>query len=47
MTILPMMINLTPLKQMSAICNLDVVDDNEGAGEPVDPDLVVPTDGAN
>jgi hypothetical protein len=47
MTILPMMINLTPLKQMSAICDLNVVDDDEGAGELVDPDPVVPTDDAN
>jgi hypothetical protein len=32
---------------MSTICDLDVVDDDEGAGEPVDPDPVVPTVGAN
>jgi hypothetical protein len=47
MTILPMMINLTPLEQMSAICDLNVVDDDEGAGEPIDPDPIVPTVGAN
>jgi hypothetical protein len=27
--------------------NLAIVDDDEGAGEPVDPDPVVPTVGAN
>jgi hypothetical protein len=28
-------------------CNLAIVDGDEGAGEPVDPDPVVPTVGAN
>jgi hypothetical protein len=29
------------------MCDLDVVDDDEGAGEPVDSDPVVPTVGAD
>jgi hypothetical protein len=28
-------------------CNLAIVDNDEGTGEPVDPDPVVPTVGAN
>jgi hypothetical protein len=30
-----------------ARCDLDVLEDDEGAGEPVDPDSFVPTVGAN
>jgi hypothetical protein len=31
----------------SVRCDLDIVEGDEGADEPVDPDPVVPTDGAN
>jgi hypothetical protein len=30
-----------------ARCDLHVLEDDEGVGEPVDPDPVVPTDDAN
>jgi hypothetical protein len=45
--IFPVMTSLTPLKPMIGDCDLDVVNDYKGAGEPVDPDPVVPTVGAN